>query len=43
MVAYGIINGAFQEALSFLFKPDFTKVTSDTFLVAMGQAFFSLV
>ena len=42
MVAYGIINGAFHEALSFLFKPDFTKVTSDTFLVAMGQAFFSL-
>ena len=42
MVAYGIINGAFKEALSFLFKPDFTKITSDTFLVAMGQAFFSL-
>tara|TARA_B100000524_G_scaffold317930_1_gene197181 strand:- start:341 stop:1687 length:1347 start_codon:yes stop_codon:yes gene_type:complete len=42
MVVYGMINGAFQEALSFLFKPDFTKVTSDTFLVAMGQAFFSL-
>ncbi|MDA9755132.1 sodium-dependent transporter [Gammaproteobacteria bacterium] len=42
MVVYGIINGAFTEALSFLFKPDFTKITSDTFLVAMGQAFFSL-
>ena len=42
MVVYGIINGAFKEALSFLFKPDFTKITSDTFLVAMGQAFFSL-
>ena len=42
MVVYGIINGAFKEALAFLFKPDFTKITSDTFLVAMGQAFFSL-
>ena len=42
MVIYGIVNGAFAEALSFLFKPDFTKVTSSTFLVAMGQAFFSL-
>ena len=42
MVIYGVINGAFKDALSFLFKPDFTKVTSNTFLVAMGQAFFSL-
>ncbi len=28
--------------LEFLFKPDFSKVTSDTILDAMGQAFFSL-
>ncbi len=42
MVVYGIINGAFKEALSFLFKPDFTKITRDTISVAMGQAFFSL-
>ncbi len=28
--------------IEFLFKPDFTKVTSDTFLDALGQAFFSL-
>lgn len=30
------------EGLRFLFKPDFSKVTTETFLVAMGQAFFSL-
>ncbi len=28
--------------LSFLFKPDFSKINGDTFLAAMGQAFFSL-
>ncbi len=28
--------------LDFLFKPDFSKVTSQTFLDALGQAFFSL-
>ena len=28
--------------LSFLFKPDFSKVTGNTLLAALGQAFFSL-
>ncbi len=31
-----------SEGLKFLFKPDFSKVTSQTFLDALGQAFFSL-
>ena len=30
------------KGLEFLFKPDFSKVTGETFLEAMGQAFFSL-
>ena len=30
------------EGIRFLFMPDFSKVTSDTFLGALGQAFFSL-
>ncbi len=42
MVINGIINGAFSKALSFLFSPDFSNVTSQTFIEAMGQAFFSL-
>jgi NSS family neurotransmitter:Na+ symporter len=42
MVIYSMINGDFTKALSFLFAPDFSKVTSDTLLQAMGQAFFSL-
>ena len=42
MVLYSMINGDFTKALSFLFAPDFSNVTSDTLLQAMGQAFFSL-
>ena len=42
MVVYSIINGDFSKAMSFLFAPDFSNVTSDTLLQAMGQAFFSL-
>ena len=42
MVIYSIINGDFSRAISFLFAPDFSNVTSDTLLQAMGQAFFSL-
>jgi NSS family neurotransmitter:Na+ symporter len=42
MVIYSMINGDFNKALSFLFAPDFSNVTSDTLLQAMGQAFFSL-
>jgi len=30
------------EGLSFLFKPDFSKINGDTVLKALGQAFFSL-
>jgi NSS family neurotransmitter:Na+ symporter len=31
-----------EKGLSFLLKPDFSKITGKTFLDAMGQAFFSL-
>lgn len=31
-----------SEGLSFLFKPDFSKISGKTVLVALGQAFFSL-
>lgn len=31
-----------KDGLLFLFKPDFSKVTSGTLLAAMGQAFYSL-
>lgn len=31
-----------QKGIDFLFKPDFSKVTSDVFLSALGQSFYSL-
>ncbi len=36
-----MLDGA-REGLLFLFKPDFSKITSKVVLSAMGQAFFSL-
>lgn len=42
MVIYAVVNGDFSKAMTFLFAPDFSNVTSDTLLQAMGQAFFSL-
>ncbi len=30
------------KGISFIFKPDFSKITTETFLMALGQAFFSL-
>lgn len=42
MVGYAMNTGQFQEALTYLFKPDFSKVTGSVVLSAMGQAFFSL-
>ena len=42
MLINAIINGDFIAGLAYLFTPDFSKVSSETFLSAMGQAFFSL-
>lgn len=39
---YGINTGSFDEAFVYLFKPDFSKVSGKTLLLAAGQAFFSL-
>jgi len=42
LVVYGMIAGDFAAAASFLFKPDFSSLSSESFLVALGQALFSL-
>jgi len=42
MIAYAILSGGFLQGLEFLFTPDFSKITPDVVLKAMGQAFFSL-
>ncbi|MFZ2170782.1 MAG: sodium-dependent transporter, partial [Methylococcaceae bacterium] len=42
LVAYAMTTGSYNQGLLFLFKPDFSKLTSDSVLTAMGQAFFTL-
>ncbi len=42
MVAYAMTMGNFFEGFKFLFNPDFTKLTADSVLIAMGHAFFTL-
>lgn len=42
LVGYAMSSGAFTEALSYLFTPDFSKLTSESILTAMGHAFFTL-
>jgi len=42
LLGYSISSGYFNEGLAFMFTPDFDKLTWDTVLAAMGQAFFTL-
>lgn len=39
---YGLVEGAGSETLSYLFTADFSKLTPQVMLAALGQAFFSL-
>lgn len=41
-VGYATTTGHFGEAVSFLFRPDFSALTMDGVLVALGHAFFTL-
>ncbi len=42
MVIYAVVVGDFAAAASFLFTPDFSKITTTVVLGAFGQAFFSI-
>jgi neurotransmitter:Na+ symporter, NSS family len=42
LVGYAMTTDGYFQGLNFLFKPDFTKLSANSILVAMGQAFFSL-
>lgn len=42
LVFYAMFAGSFGEGVSFLFAPDFSKITPRVILAAFGQAFFSL-
>ena len=42
LLGYSITSGGFGDGLAFMFTPDFDKLTWDSVLAAMGQAFFTL-
>ena len=42
LVGYAWNSGSFQQGLDFLFTPDFSKLTANGILIAMGHAFFTL-
>ena len=42
LLGYATTTGAFIESFNFLFSPDFTKLSWEAVLVAMGHAFFTL-
>ncbi len=42
LAGYNYFAGGFDEAIAWLFTPDFSKVTFATVLAAIGQAFFSI-
>jgi NSS family neurotransmitter:Na+ symporter len=42
LVIYGMVSGDFAAAARFLFSTDFSAINGESFLVALGQALFSL-
>ncbi len=42
LVAYAMSTDAYQQGLDFMFNPDFSRITGDSVLTAMGHAFFTL-
>lgn len=42
MVGYAMSTDGFSQAVSFLFNPDFSKLTTEAVLTALGHAFFTL-
>ncbi|MEX0951995.1 MAG: sodium-dependent transporter [Gammaproteobacteria bacterium] len=42
MVGYAMSTSGFIPAVEYLFKPDFSKLSADAILAALGQAFFSM-
>lgn len=41
-VGYAMTSGSFGKAVTFLFEPDFSKLTTTGVLIALGHAFFTL-
>lgn len=42
LVGYGMTTGYFGQAASYLFNPDWSKLTAEVMLAALGHAFFTL-
>jgi NSS family neurotransmitter:Na+ symporter len=42
LVGYAMNSDGFAQGMTFLFKPDFSRLSGESVLTAMGQAFFSL-
>ncbi|WP_293267029.1 sodium-dependent transporter [Neptunomonas sp.] len=42
MVGYALSSGDFAQGFTFLFQPDFSKLTTEGILTALGHAFFTL-
>lgn len=42
LIGYGMSTGHFGEALTYMFNPDWSKLTAETVLAALGHAFFTL-
>ena len=42
LIGYGMSTGHFGEALAYMFNPDWSKLSAETVLAALGHAFFTL-
>ena len=42
IIGYGFVAGDIVQAVTFLFTPDFSKITANTILSAIGHGFFSV-
>jgi len=42
LVFYAMTTGYFMQGVNFMFSPDFSKITAQSVLTAMGHAFFTL-
>lgn len=42
LLVYSIMNGNFQQALNYMFRPDFSEIEVRSVLIALGHAFFTL-
>ncbi|HRP95808.1 MAG TPA: sodium-dependent transporter [Rhodocyclaceae bacterium] len=42
MVGYGMTTGSFGATLAYLFRPDWSALSGDVFIAALGHAFFTL-